>query len=525
MADQEKEKAEKLAAAKKRFEQLKKEQNKKGKKGTAKKKDAAAEESVGDAEENAESAAAVEQVADSTEAVGNDGDEEDHKPTDQRKSRTESFRSPGVEVQELYRKQAARIEELEKENKTLKQQEQDSKNRTSKLEEEVESLREDSSETLKLRSKAKDAERLTDELAAVQRQLTQVQLAAKAPSRKVSSTDPDLAGQLASKTTTIEQLELEISNLRNSTSALETTLSERDATIADHEERARETEAATAAAKRELDNLKVSIAFPSDETKAANEDPEALTKRITVLESDLRSAQSDLEAAAQRASSLEQKIEALTKLHRDALATSLAKDRELGDLRTQLKRNDKPSHVRDASDFELGDEETEAGALQARIRALEAENFDLRRGVWRDQRAALQPGMHDDGDEHGYEDVDLNGPGQGSGGVGGYAAGQRHSTLQDVITSGISAFTGRPREGARPGQTHERKPSLGLLSDDGFDEEAFRLAQEEDAKRRVERVKEVKRSLEQWRGWRMDIADLRRNGIGGLREVGPVFEM
>jgi hypothetical protein len=131
--------------------------------------------------------------------------------------------------------------------------------------------------------------------------------------------------------------------------------------------------------------------------------------------------------------------------------------------------------------------------------------------------------MHDDGDEHGYEDVDLNGPGQGGGGMGGFAAGQRHSTLQDVITSGINAFTGRPRDAARPGATHERKPSLGLLSDDGFDEDAFRLAQEEDAKRRVERVKEVKRGLEQWRGWRMDIADLRRNGIGANREVGPVF--
>jgi hypothetical protein len=506
------------------FEQLKKEQNKKSKKGGSKKKDVATEEAAGDAEETAEPAASIEPTAENPDIVNNDG-EEIPKPSGEKKPRSESFKSPGAEVQELYRKQASRIEELEKENKTLKQQEEDSKSRSAKLEEEVESLRGDSSETVKLRSKAKEADRLTEELATTQRQVAQLQAAAKAPARKASGTDSALAGQLASKTTTIEQLELEISKLRNSTTELENKLSERDATIAEHEERARETEAATTAAKRELDNLKVSIAFPSDETKAANEDPEALTKRITVLESDLRTAQSDLEAAASRASSLERKIEALNNLLRDATTSSQAKDRELGDLRTQLKRNDKPSHVRDASDFELGDEETEAGALQARIRALEAENFELRRGVWRDQRAALQPGMYDDGDEHGYEDVDLNGPGQGGGGIGGFAAGQRHSTLQDVITSGINAFTGRPRDAARPGQTHERKPSLGLLSDDGFDEDAFRLAQEEDAKRRVERVKEVKRGLEQWRGWRMDIADLRRNGIGGNREVGPVFEI
>jgi chromosome segregation ATPase len=507
------------------FEQLKKEQNKKSKKGGAKKKDVAAEEAAGDVEETAEPAAPVEPSADHTETVNNDGEEDTQKPSDEKKPRSDSFKNPGAEVQELYRKQASRIEELEKENKALKQQGEDGKSRSSKLEEELESLREVSSEAVKLRSKAKEADRLTEELATTQRQVAQLQAAAKAPVRKASGTDSALAGELASKLTIIEQLELEISKLRNTTTELENKLSERDATILDHGERARETEAATAAAKRELDNLKVSIAFPSDETKAANEDPEALTKRITVLESDLRTAQGDLEAAASRASALERKIEALNNLLRDATTSSQAKDRELNDLRTQLKRNDKPSHVRDASDFELGDEETEAGALQARIRALEAENFELRRGVWRDQRAALQPGMHDDGDEHGYEDVDLNGPGQGGGGMGGFAAGQRHSTLQDVITSGISAFTGRPRDAARPGQTHERKLSLGLLSDDGFDEDAFRLAQEEDAKRRVERVKEVKRSLEQWRGWRMDIADLRRNGIGGNREVGPVFEV
>ena len=68
---------------------------------------------------------------------------------------------------------------------------------------------------------------------------------------------------------------------------------------------------------------------------------------------------------------------------------------------------------------------------------------------------------------------------------------------------------------------------MGLLSDDddGFDEEAFRLAQEEDAKRRIERVKEVKRGLEQWKGWRLDLVDVRAGGIGAGRECGPVFEI
>jgi hypothetical protein len=70
-----------------------------------------------------------------------------------------------------------------------------------------------------------------------------------------------------------------------------------------------------------------------------------------------------------------------------------------------------------------------------------------------------------------------------------------------------------------------RNQSMGLLSEDGFDEEAFRLAQEEDAKRRIERVKEVKRGLDQWKGWKLDLVDVRAGGVGAGRECGPVFEV
>ena len=449
----------------------------------------------------------------------------------QSKQRSESFRqsgpmSPQLEVQDLYRKQAARIEELERENKAFKEQQDESAARLGKAEEELESLREGSSDLAELRSKAKEAERLQTELTSKQRQLTQAQHAVKGSTRRVSGTSPGATEQLASKTSTIESLELEISNVRNQFNSIQTTISERDTSIKDLEERAKAAETATETVQQELDALKISIAFPSEETKAANEDPEALTKRITVLESDLRTANTSLDAAAKRVTSLEQKIEALTRLHRDATTTSQSKDRELADLRTQLKRRDRPSHVRDASEFELRDEETETGTLQTRIRALEAENFDLRRGVWRDKRAELQPGMHDDSSgpspEGGmYEDVDLNGPYSPH----GRAAQQQHSTFQDVITSGISAFTSRSREtpSAR-GYGHDRKQSLGLLSeDDGkeFDAEAFRLAQEEEAKRRIERMKEVKRGLEGWRGWRVDLVELREGG----REWGPVFEV
>ncbi|KAL9605805.1 MAG: hypothetical protein Q9204_009483, partial [Flavoplaca sp. TL-2023a] len=65
-----------------------------------------------------------------------------------------------------------------------------------------------------------------------------------------------------------------------------------------------------------------------------------------------------------------------------------------------------------------------------------------------------------------------------------------------------------------------RERSGSLLSDDedGFDEEAFRQAQEEEGRKRLERVREVKRGLKEWEGWRMDIVDVRVGG-GGAWEI------
>jgi hypothetical protein len=63
--------------------------------------------------------------------------------------------------------------------------------------------------------------------------------------------------------------------------------------------------------------------------------------------------------------------------------------------------------------------------------------------------------------------------------------------------------------------------SLGLVSEDDdfeFDEEAFRKAQEEEGRRRVERVREVKRGLKAFEGWRVDFVDVRA-GVGGVFEV------
>ena len=528
---------------------MKKQKAKESKKGSSKKKaDKASDEPASTdpntedpapAAETAETeSAAVEDAAEQGEAVTMEDTPEStaQEPSEsqQSKERSKSFKSgesgasstsASAEVQELYRKQAARIEELEKENKEFKSSQEDVAARLAKTEEELEGLRESTSDVAELRSKAKEAEKMSTELASVQRQLSQAQQAAKGKERRQSGPSPEVSEQLADKTSTIESQELEMSNLRNQVNSLTSTITERESTVKELEQRATAAEHQVDATKQELESLKVSMTFGNEESDSkGTEDPETLNKRIAILESDLRTANANLEVASERAVSLEQKIEALTKLHRDASAAVQAKDKELGDVRAELKRRDRPSHVRDASDFDLQDDETETGQLQSRLRALEAENFDLKRGVWRERRAELQPGMdeHEAG-HHEYEDVDLNGPASPS-------LARHTSSFQDVISSGISAFTGRPRGVASPSADQStgnrpRNQSMGLLSEDGFDEEAFRLAQEEDAKRRIERVKEVKRGLDQWKGWRLDLVDVRAGGIGAGRECGPAFEV
>lgn len=166
------------------------------------------------------------------------------------------------------------------------------------------------------------------------------------------------------------------------------------------------------------------------------------------------------------------------------------------------------------------DTDADTDSLQDRIRALEAENYELKSGVWREQRAALQPDIDDT--SPGYEEVDLSNP---------YATARPHartsSSFQDVLQSGISAFTGRDRRSSLVGGAgHERNVSLGLLSEEGmeFDEDAFAAAQVDEGQKRIERVREIKRGLEGWRDWRLDVSDVRAGGLGAVA-TGPMFEV
>ncbi|KAL9591780.1 MAG: hypothetical protein Q9179_007379 [Wetmoreana sp. 5 TL-2023] len=213
MADaEEKEKAEKLAAAKKRFEQLKK-QKEKSKKGASQKKK---EDTLATEEEPAEPSSATEPEAPATTAEASNAEAKDvqaHPITEDKKAeetdepsaippkpshnrqpslsqqsrmRSTSFRrtsgtqlptsptlngskspilDPEGDVTEIYRKQAARLDELEKENKRLAREGRDAEARWKRTEEELEELREANSELGSLKSKASQTASLIEEIA------------------------------------------------------------------------------------------------------------------------------------------------------------------------------------------------------------------------------------------------------------------------------------------------------------------------------------------------------------------------
>jgi hypothetical protein len=280
---------------------------------------------------------------------------------------------------------------------------------------------------------------------------------------------------------------------------------------------------------QELADLKTSL-------DKAGEDGSSAESRAAQLEAELGSAKRAVDEATKRAKTLEKKVETLTTLHRESDArhqTKLAdlskSERDTRELRARVTslsnenarltdeaiKRKKLEADGDADGVEeLEDEERQR--LASRVRELEEEIFELRRGVWREKRMALQPGMDTSSDPYAagtaFDDIDLATPSSRR----PTAQQQQHSSITDVINSGLAAFRGDARRLSVPG----RDRGQSLLSDDGFefDEDAFRKAQEDEAGKRLERVKEVKRGLVNWKGWRIDIADL-RGGWGGVFEA------
>lgn len=463
--------------------------------------------------------------------------------------------SPGEGAHEIYKKQAQRIEELERENSKLQTDSQAAETRWRKLEEELQELREADGDATELKIKAQQAERSADEVeklvcinytrwirlltpskkaenASLQRQNSQLQTAASKRRQSTSvalnsASDSDLTAQLASKSDTISSLELEISNLNSKLSTLQTTFDTQSTKISTLESQLEKAESEAASAVKELSDLKANLDKASEAAKADGSARSSAETQIAQLEAELGTAKRNQETATKRAETLEKKIETLTTLHRESDARNQAKiadgqkherdvkelrarvtalSNENGKLRDESQRRKKMEATGDAAGLEeLEDEERER--LRTQVRQLEEEVLETRRGVWRDKRREMQPGLDDDA----FDDVDLS--------ASPARKQPAHSSFQDVIQSGISAFTGSTNR--RNSTARGRGQSVGLMDDDddfAFDEDAFRKAQEDEAMSRLERVKEVKRGLKSWEGWRVDIADLRA-GMGGVFEV------
>lgn len=267
------------------------------------------------------------------------------------------------------------------------------------------------------------------------------------------------------------------------------------------------------------------------EDPASSEATAALEARLAALEKDHAAAQSARDEAQLLADALEKKVASLEALHREdegaikRLETDLAAARtEAGDLRDKLTQTELKLSKKEAQDGggtdndhldELEDEERRK--LEGRIRELEAENAELQRGIWQEKRRVLQPSMEEAAGGGQFTNVDL---GAMSPGAQRKAAGG----LGDFFTSGLNALTGQGQQQGYPhahgGQEHDED---GFLDDDeDFDEEAFRKAQEEAAKARIERIKEVKRGLKNWENWRLDLVEGRRGGGEG---IGEIFEV
>ncbi|PKS07776.1 hypothetical protein jhhlp_006384 [Lomentospora prolificans] len=452
----------------------------------------------------------------------------------QSKMRSSSFRkgsisgplSPGLSspdgttAPEIYRKHVARIEELEKENDRINKELADSDRRRKKAEEELEELREADSPTKESSGGKDEIEKLKSQVASLERQNAQLQQQVSRTKHGKDASSADLEEQLASKTATIESMELELSKLRATLDRQASGTSPEKEQITALEEKLARAERAAASAQRELGDLRRNLDRTAEKAVRDSSERTSVETKLRTVEHDLAdqlAVRADLET---KVDALEQKVATLTTLHReqDSRSQALRREREridteVTELRAkveQLESEKAKLRARRSLDGGIDDDAVDElenegrSTLEKRIRELEAENHDLRRGIWKDKRRELEGGEHN----VSFQDVDL-----GSGGMRSPGHKKHHAGggIGDFITSGINALTGADDD--------------GFLSDGDdmeFDESAFRKAQAEENARRLERIKEVKRGLKNWVGWRLDLIENRRGGGEG---VGEIFEI
>ena len=332
-------------------------------------------------------------------------------------------------------------------------------------------------------------------------------------------------------------MEMEISNLRAELEKQAIYKESHDEQVSALEEKLDRAERAAGAAQREVLDLRKNLDRASEKAVKEGSERTSAETKMRSMSREVDIAAKNAEDSLKRVENLEKKLAALTTLHKESelrRQTSEKAEKEMADFRKRMvgvenenarlreeRERLKQKNITGAGGEEAMDEleDEERVRLETRVRELEGEVFELRRGVWREKKKELAGFGEGDGtgisSPGGFDEVDLSGPmgpmrrqsvprNRVALGGGGFAG---------VISNGFNAFTG----GGGGGHT-ERESLDSLDGDDGFDEDAFRVAQEEEGRRRVERVKEVKRGLKDWEGWRMDLVDSRIGG-GGAGEI------
>ncbi|KAL4784917.1 hypothetical protein BJX76DRAFT_326032 [Aspergillus varians] len=495
----------------------------------------------------------------------------------------------GEAVQEVYRKQSGRIEELERENKRLEREVEEVSARFKKTDDQLEELREANVDVAELREKLRVAEGkvegvedLKAEIASLQRQSSHLQTRTHRNNASVSvipgsseSPPSDLMQQLESKSAAMEAMELEISNLRAQLS----TQSAHETQIAALEEKLSRSETALEKSQRELTDSKQALTRASEKAVKEGVDKTSTETLIKSLQREIGELRTDKSEAEKKIETLEKKLQAIGNLHKESearhqtrLRESEKSEKEAAVLRKKLASTENENlrlkeeqealrkrHAGSGGDEGGADddaldelEDEERTRLQRRIRELEGEVFDLRRGVWQEKRQELQPDPDVYNPDHyhydtanpasanAFDDVDLVGGSPEHSRRRSMAQKQQHSSFSTVLSSGIAAFTrgGSPFSSQSPAHSqshgHSYPPairgSLELLSEenleDEFDEAEFARAQvEEEARKRVEWVREIKRQLRDWKGWRLDLVDSRAGAEGAGVGMGEIFEI
>ena len=416
---------------------------------------------------------------------------------------------------------------------------------------ELEEVREQNAEKPARSDAADEMQRLRSEIETLRRRSS----ATATASRRESSVDDanleTFKADLQRKDGTIADMELEISRLRSHLSSQTEGCDAHGEQISALQTSLSSAETKLRALENELSDTKKAVSKASEKAVLDGTERTSKDTKIRTLEREFQEAAMQRDEVMKKAELLDKKVEAMNKLHREAesryatkLAAAESSARELPVLRARIEKADsentrlREKHKRVMSGDGGGEgldelEDEERQKLERRIRELEGEVFDLRRGVWRDKRVALQSrgdeGSRTSLDQAGAEDfdeVDLTDSGNASSRRRSFVnQQQKHSNFAQVLNSGLAAFRANTTS---PGAQQTRPRNDSLLEefddDDAFDENAFAHAQkEEEMRQMVEHVREVKRGLKQWAGWRLDLLEARRAGVGV--GFGEIFEV